>query len=41
MFTMLKHITARLVAFFRVRDLDRDFEQELESHIAMLAEENH
>ena len=40
MFTVLKQFTARLRAFFRARDLDRDFEQELNSHVAMLTEEN-
>ena len=40
MFTTLKQFTARLRAFFRAHDLDRDFEQELDSHVAMLTEEN-
>lgn len=40
MFTALKHMSARVRAFFRARDLDRDFEQELESHVAMLTEDN-
>jgi predicted permease len=40
MFTALRHITARLRAFFTTRELDRDFAQELESHVAMLTEEN-
>jgi predicted permease len=40
MFTALKRLTARLRAFFRVRDLDRDFEHELESHVTMLTEDN-
>ena len=40
MFTALKQLTARLRAFFKTRDLDRDFEQELDSHVAMLTEEN-
>ena len=40
MFTALKQFIARLLAFFRTRDLDRDFEQELDSHVAMLTEEN-
>src|SRR3954453_23723035 len=39
MFTALKRMTARLRAFFRREDLDRDFEQELESHLAMLTED--
>ena len=29
----------RIRAFFRRGDLDRDFDQELESHLAMLAED--
>jgi predicted permease len=29
----------RVLAFFRTRTLDRDFDQELESHLAMLAED--
>jgi hypothetical protein len=40
MLTALRHISARLRAFFRSRDLDRDFAQELASHIAMLTEDN-
>jgi putative ABC transport system permease protein len=40
MFTALKHMSARLRAFFRARELDRDFEQELESHLTMLTEDN-
>ena len=40
MLTALKQLAARLRAFFRTRDLDRDFEQELESHLAMLTEDN-
>jgi predicted permease len=40
MFTALKHFTMRLRAFFRRDDLDRDFEQELDSHVAMLTEDN-
>jgi hypothetical protein len=38
--TALKEMAARLRAFFRTRDLDRDCEQELESHLAMLIEDN-
>ena len=40
MFTALKQFAARLRAFFRTRDLDRDFAQELDSHVSMLTEEN-
>jgi predicted permease len=40
MFTALKQFTAWLRAFLRTRDLDRDFEQELDAHIAMLTEDN-
>jgi predicted permease len=36
----LKQMTARIRAFFRRGVLDRDFDQELESHLTMLAEEN-
>src|SRR5688500_17996605 len=31
---------ARVRAFFGARDLDRDFEQEFESHLAMLVDDN-
>ena len=40
MFTTLQQFIARLRAFFKTRDLDRDFEQELDSHVAMLTEDN-
>jgi macrolide transport system ATP-binding/permease protein len=40
MFTALKHMTARVRAVFGSRNLDRDFAQELESHVAMLTEDN-
>ena len=40
MFTGLAHTAARLRAFFRTRDLDGDFDQELASHLAMLTEDN-
>ncbi len=40
MFTGLRHVVARIRAFFRADDLDRDFEQELESHVAMLTDDN-
>lgn len=37
MLTRLKQMAARLQAFFRTPDLDRDFDTELESHAALLA----
>jgi putative ABC transport system permease protein len=40
MFTVLKLVAARLRAVFSRDALDRDFEQELESHVAMLGEDN-
>jgi putative ABC transport system permease protein len=40
MFTAFKHITARFRAFLGRADLDRDFDQELDSHVAMLTEDN-
>src|SRR5439155_19674948 len=40
MLTWLKQIAARSRAFFRGRQLDRDFDQELESHLTLLAEEH-
>src|SRR5688572_16629776 len=40
MFTALKTLTARFRALFRRADLDGDFEQELDSHVVMLTEEN-
>lgn len=39
-FAAIKRLGARLRAVFRRGDLDRDFEAELESHLAMLAEDN-
>jgi len=39
MLTRLKQIGARLRALFRTSDLDRDFDDELQSHVAMLAED--
>ena len=36
----LREQCARIRAWFRTRDLDRDFEEELQSHIAMLTEDN-
>jgi hypothetical protein len=40
MVTFLRETAARVRALFRPHDLDRDFEQELESHLAMLTEDN-
>ena len=40
MVTALRELAGRLRAFFRARDLDRDLEQELDSHVRMLTEEN-
>ena len=40
MFTALRDIAARARALFRSPDLDRDLAQELESHLAMLTEDN-
>ena len=39
MFSALRPIAARLRAFCTRDDLDRDFERELESHVAMLTED--
>jgi putative ABC transport system permease protein len=36
----LRERCARLRAFFRTSDLDREFEEELQSHVAMLTEDN-
>ena len=36
----LREWCARIRAFFRTSDLDRDFEEELQSHVAMLTEDN-
>src|SRR5260221_10003725 len=36
----LKELTARILAFFRRGELDRDFNQELESHLTMLADDH-
>jgi predicted permease len=38
--TFLRLVAARIRAFFRTPDLDRDFGQEMESHLSMLADEN-
>lgn len=38
--TTLRHFVARLSALFRGGDLDRDFEQELQSHLEMLTDDN-
>src|SRR5712692_8781992 len=40
MWTRLKRMGARLRAFFQTFGLDRDFGAELESHVAMLAEDH-
>jgi predicted permease len=40
MTTMLRELASRIRAFFRTRELDDDLAQELESHLAMLAEDN-
>ena len=40
MLTLLRAAHARILAFFNARTLDHDFEQELESHLAMLDEDN-
>lgn len=40
MLTAIRHFAARVRALFRRGDLDRDFEQELASHIAMLTADN-
>jgi predicted permease len=36
----LKQIAARVWAFLRTQDLDRDFDQELDAHVALVTEEN-
>ncbi|MEO7145399.1 MAG: ABC transporter permease [Bryobacteraceae bacterium] len=40
MFTQLRVWDKRIRAFFRTGGLDRDFDRELESHVALLAEDN-
>ena len=40
MFTSLKHFGSRLRALFTTRAMDRDFQQELDSHLTMMAEDN-
>lgn len=40
MFTAFEVMAARIRAFFRTSDLDRDFDQELKSHLDMLVEDN-
>ena len=40
MFERIPLLIARLRAFVRSADLDRDFEQELDAHVAMLTEDN-
>ena len=39
MLTWLRLTVARIRAYFGASDLDRDFDQELESHLTMLAED--
>ena len=40
MLSLLKQTAARTQAFFRTRELDADFDQELAAHLEMLAEDN-
>ena len=40
MLTRLRHLAARLRALISARQLDRDFDEELQSHVVMLTEEN-
>src|ERR1035441_10894633 len=40
MLTLSRLMEARIQAFFRAPGLDRDFSQEMESHLAMLTEDN-
>jgi predicted permease len=40
MLSTIGRMAARVAAFFRRRDLDTDLEQELESHVEMLTEDN-
>ncbi len=40
MFTPLRHMVARIRALFGASGLDRDFDAEFESHVAMLAEDH-
>jgi predicted permease len=40
MLAPIHRLAARVRAFFQTRDLDRDFAQEMESHLTMLAEDN-
>jgi len=40
MFAAVKRLAARGRAFFSVREHDRDFEEEVASHVAMLADDN-
>jgi putative ABC transport system permease protein len=39
LFTAFRQLVARATALVRSRDLDRDFEQELDSHLALLTED--
>src|SRR5258706_4708391 len=40
MVTALKQLMARIRGFLKVRDLERDLDQELESHLSMLTDDN-
>jgi len=40
MWTRFNLMAARIAAFFRPRRLDSDFEQEMESHLLLLVEDN-
>jgi predicted permease len=40
MLTRIRHLTSRLLAVFRGGAMDRDFAQELESHLEMMVEDN-
>src|ERR1041385_6607571 len=40
MWTLLRQAIARLVAFFRTAELDRDLDDEMQSHLALLAAEH-
>jgi putative ABC transport system permease protein len=40
MLTSLRHLAARVRALISARELDRDFDEEMQSHVVMLTEEN-
>ena len=40
MLSLFRRLGARTLACFRIRELDRDLDHELEAHVAMLAEDN-